>query len=76
MRNTVGKKIREIRKSKGITTNYLSEKVGVHPSTLSKWETGQRGIGADVLPIIAHALGVDVSIFFGDKVDETSNKTA
>ncbi|WP_010500611.1 helix-turn-helix domain-containing protein [Paenibacillus elgii] len=60
----VGVRIKEIRISKGITSKFLSDKLGLHPSTLNKYESGDRNIKADILPQIADILGVDVRVFF------------
>lgn len=73
MKPSVGNRIREIRKSKGISATFVASKLGLHPSTIGKYENGDRGIDADMLPKIADALGVEVSIFFADGVDDTSN---
>lgn len=73
MRPTVGSRIREIRKSKGISATFVAKKLGVHPSTIGKYETGERGVDADFLPKIASVLGVDVGVFFANEIDETSN---
>lgn len=74
MKPTVGSRIREIRKSKGISATFVANKLGVHPSTIGKYETGERGVDADFLPKIAKVLGVDVGVFFTHELDETSNK--
>ena len=34
----LGKKIRELRKEKGLTQKELSERIGVSESTVKKWE--------------------------------------
>lgn len=72
MKDTVGRRIREIRNSKGIKATFLAKKLGIHPSTLGKYEHGDRKVNADFLPEIADALGVDVSVFYKDQLDETS----
>lgn len=73
MKPTVGSRIREIRKSKGISATFVASKLGLHPSTIGKYENGERGIDADLLPKIADALGVNVSIFFASEIDVSSN---
>lgn len=72
MRQTVGSRIREIRKSKGISATFVANKLGLHPSTIGKYETGERSVDADLLPEIAKILGVNVGDFFAHHVDETS----
>lgn len=73
MRSGVGNKIREVRTSKGISCAHVAKKLGIHPSTLGKYESGVRKIDADLLPKIANALDVDVRVFFTHELDEMSN---
>lgn len=67
----LGTVIKKIRKSKGLSGKFVSIKLGIDPSTLSKYESNERRIDAELLPKLASILGVDVAIFFDDVVDET-----
>ncbi|QHT60640.1 helix-turn-helix transcriptional regulator [Paenibacillus lycopersici] len=69
--NNVGENIRIIRKTKGLSGKFVSEQVGIDPSTLSKYESNERKVKAELLPAIANALGVEVKDFFAEKVGET-----
>lgn len=42
MKTVIGKKIRELRKSLGITQSELAKKLGVSPSTIGMYEQGRR----------------------------------
>lgn len=37
---TLGKRIADLRKNQNMTQEELSEKLGVSPQAVSKWETG------------------------------------
>ena len=63
-KKSVGKRISEIRISKGISQEILAEKVGVEPTTVSYWERGKNSITFSKLPLIAEALGVPVYKLF------------
>lgn len=75
---SIGQAIRTIRKRKGISAIFLANKVGIDPSTLSKYESNQRRVNVELLPIFASALDVSVQNFFEEQIGETStiNKTA
>ncbi|MCG0276027.1 MAG: helix-turn-helix domain-containing protein [Thermosediminibacteraceae bacterium] len=57
---TFGKKIYELRKEKGLTQEELSEKLGVSPQAVSKWENDLSYPDVMLLPKIAQILGVTV----------------
>ena len=61
----MGYRIRELRESKGISQNELSEKSGVTRATLWRLETGEAEVTTtQTLTKIADALGVDVTELF------------
>ena len=68
---SVGKAIREIRLQKGISASFLARSVGIDPSTLSKYEHGERKVDVELLPTFAEILGVSVEKFFEEKIGET-----
>jgi transcriptional regulator with XRE-family HTH domain len=55
-----GRKIRELRQSKGLTQQELADLVGKKRPMISEWENGQ-GLTAKNLRLIADALGVSPS---------------
>jgi len=71
----LGKRIKQIRTSKGISARYVAVTLGVDPSTLCKWENDSRSVRADILPDLARALGVKIQDFYADEVDETPIKS-
>jgi transcriptional regulator with XRE-family HTH domain len=56
----IGMAIKEIRVSKGVTNKVLARKLDVTPSALSKYESNDRKLKAEMLPVVADALGVTV----------------
>ena len=54
----IGEKIRQIRKSKGMTQQQLAEGIGVKRAVVSKYETGSIIPSLDTIKEIADALNV------------------
>ena len=63
-RSGIGEKLRDLRKSKGLTLESLGERTGYSVSALSKMENERLGITYDKLTNLAVALDVDISGFF------------
>lgn len=59
-----GKRIAEVRKSKGMTQNQLAERVNMSVVTIAYIETGKRWVRLATLDKIARALKVSVSELF------------
>lgn len=72
----LGKRVKKIRESKGMTQKYLATKLGYNSSsTLSMIENGDLDFSASKVPEIAKILGVDInSLFFEENIRETRNK--
>ena len=60
----VGQRIREIRKSLGMTQKHLAIQIGVRFQQVQKYETAQNRVSAGRLFMIAEILGVEVGDFF------------
>jgi len=58
---TIGKRLREMRKMRGLTVREQAALLQVSPSTLSELERGIAGISLQRLQSVAHSLGVSVS---------------
>lgn len=54
----IGKKIKSIRESQGLTREEFAQKLNVSVYTVANYEQGQRGSNTKVLEKIADALGV------------------
>lgn len=57
----VGSNIRALRQSQDITLQALATEIGVSHQQLQKYETSANRLSAGMLPIVAEALGVEVS---------------
>ncbi|HOK55955.1 MAG TPA: helix-turn-helix transcriptional regulator [bacterium] len=63
----IGRKIREVRKSKKITQEELAYRIGVTPNFIGLIERGKKRPSIETLRKISDALEVPVSYFF-DKI--------
>ena len=63
----IGLRIKELRKQAKITQPELAEKIGVHETTIRRWEQGKdKGPSVDIIPKIANALGTSVAYLMGE----------
>lgn len=61
-----GEKLRNLRKSRGMTLEEVGNLVGVGKSTVRKWESGEiANMRRDKIALIAKALGVSPSYLMG-----------
>lgn len=69
---SLGKRIADLRKNQNMTQEELSEKLGVSPQAVSKWETGASCPDITLLPAIAALFGVTIdSLLTDNPVQET-----
>lgn len=61
-RETIGKRIRNIREERGFSQDELAEIMDVHRSTISKIETGKFAITIDYLVKFAWYLDFDIAL--------------
>lgn len=66
----IGKKIKKLRKEKGLTQKELAEKSNLSRSYLADLERDRYNPSLDSLKSIANALGVSVEIFFKEDLNE------
>lgn len=64
MSTTLGKKISELRKEKGITQEELAERLGVSPQAVSKWENDLSCPDIMLLPELAKLFDVAIDELF------------
>jgi transcriptional regulator with XRE-family HTH domain len=62
---TVGARIREARKARGLTLMELSERSGIAVSTISKAERGDIALTYDKFAALAHSLRLEFDALFG-----------
>lgn len=72
----INKRVREIRKMKGIKQNHLAKKVGKSATWLHDIESGRLRLSVEMAKKIADALEVDVTIFFTQNILDTRSETA
>lgn len=63
----LGLRIRELRKSKGLNQDQLSEKIGIDPKHLSRVELGKSFPYMETLEAVAKALEVEIRDLFDFK---------
>lgn len=64
-KETMGKRISDLRKSKGMTQEQLAQQVGVTAQAVSKWENDLSCPDISILPQLAEALGVTTDELLG-----------
>jgi transcriptional regulator with XRE-family HTH domain len=64
-RPPLGLRLTELRQAAGLTQTQLAERIGVHPSNIGFWELSGTPPRGEVLPKLAHALGVSVDELLG-----------
>lgn len=63
--SVIGEQIKKYRIKLGYTQEQLGQMIGVTTQAVSKWERG--GLpDTDILPRIAHSLGISIDALFGD----------
>lgn len=62
----IGRKIKSLRKSKGLSQIELAGKIGVSFQQVQKYEKGSTRISVARLQEIADAIGVSIAIFWGE----------
>ena len=60
----LGKKIKEIRKKRGLTQDFLAEKVGIDAKHLSRIECGKNSLSLNLLYKICDVLNTDPCVLF------------
>ncbi len=66
----IGIRLKDLRKSKNLTTQELADKVNVSQSYISRFENGRAIPDIVMLDRILNALGTDLSSFFASKGQE------
>lgn len=60
--NTLGEKLRRLRKAQGLTQGELAEKVGVGINTIVRYETGKNSPKVEILELITKELGAKIVV--------------
>jgi len=70
----IGKKIRNLRKSKDLTQEELAEKLSVTSQAVSKWETGLSSPDITMIPIVARFFNISIDELFNYRLDSLTYK--
>lgn len=62
---TIGERIAELRKQKGMTQEELASVIGVSAQSVSKWENNTTMPDILLLPVIADIYGVTIDELYG-----------
>ncbi len=73
---TLGNRIAELRKEKGMTQDALAKELGVSNQAVSKWEANQSCPDIQLLPQIADLFSVTLDSLFGREVIQIQGKEA
>ena len=73
-KQTMGKRISDLRKSKGMTQEQLAQQVGVTAQAVSKWENDLSCPDISILPQLAEALGVTTTSCWAGRRCRRSNR--
>lgn len=65
MANEMGKRMKELRESRGRTQKYIADKLGKKSTTYAGWENGRRLPPTEMIPEIARALECTIDYLYG-----------
>ncbi len=75
-KETIGKKIRQIRKEKGFSQEELSEKIDISPRHMCTIENGNSFPSIETFIKIAEILDININNFFNLNVESNDNLRA
>lgn len=67
----VHENLKKIRTAMGVTQSHLAKKINVTGMTYSRIESGESKLDVERLKVISITLGVEVAVFFNDKLTES-----
>ncbi len=68
---SLGNKILELRKKKGLSQEQLGEKIEVTRQTISNWELGQTTPNPDQLKLLSNALNISIDELLNNNIKNT-----
>lgn len=73
----IGKRIRELRKKAGMTQPQLAERVGVHETTIRRWEQEtDKGPDTAMIMKLSEALNVSAENLLSESIEEIKEETS
>lgn len=76
MMNEIGKRLKEVRVSLGLTQEGICEFIGIKQAQLSEYENGKKQISISVLSKLSDLYGVSIDYFVTGKGYEPQNITS
>lgn len=70
----IHKKLRELRRARGLTVNTLAEQIGENHQKVGRIERGRRSLTVDYLVKISRALGTPMEALFVEREDKEVQK--
>lgn len=67
----IGRRLKYIREKKNLKQNYVAKRIGIHNSTLNKYESGEREPDLEILNKLADLYDVSVDWLSGRTEDKT-----
>ena len=68
---TVQENLKRIRMAKGVTQKAVADHIGIGEMSYSRFENDAKKVDATLLFKVSQFLGVDIKIFFNDKLTES-----
>lgn len=72
-RRRIARRIKQLRKERGVSVDELGMAVGKSGKTISAWEVGRGQPDADEMVALCRLFGVDIADFYGESGDAMSN---
>ena len=72
--NTIGNKIKELRRARGMSQGNLADELGITSQAVSKWETGTSAPEITLLPDLAGIFGIAIDDLFDYSTEKRMEK--
>ncbi len=66
----LGKRLLQLRRTKGLSQQTLADRLGVTAQAVSKWECGNAIPDVDILLALSHFYGLSINTLLGDESKE------
>lgn len=67
----IGEVLKEFRLEKGLKASYVAERLKIDPSTLSKYESGERRVPIELLPSFSKIYSCSIDNFFSEIIGDS-----
>jgi transcriptional regulator with XRE-family HTH domain len=66
----IGHRIKKAREDAGLTQRELAKRIRLSPGLIGQWESHRKKPGRDILPRLADALVLDITVLLNDSGDQ------